>query len=481
MRNEDSQAPLSDPCEPATPKALGLWDAVSIIVGIVIGASVYEAAPRVLANVPGPWTALAVWAAGGALSLCGALCYAELATTFPQSGGDYVYLKRAYGPLLGFLFGWTQLFVVITASIGAMAFVFADYAVRLVSGDSPTAARVQPPELAVAAVIGLSLLNLLSTVAGRNVQNLLTAAKIVGLSAIVFVGLGWGSNASWAAPVPAAASDIGVAMILVLYTYGGWNDAAFVAAEVRDPRRNIPRALCLGVGCITAVYLLVNAAYIGGLGFAAARSSHAIAADTLALVWGGWGARSMCLLVMLSALGACNGLIFTGSRVYMRLGSEHPLFARLARWHPRLQTPVWSLSVQALVSVTMIVLVSTGPGQRLVNRLLAIARLEPAAWTGHGGFDTLVICSAPMFWLFFVLTGSALLVLRVREPDVERPFRVPLFPLLPLAFIAVSGWMLYSSLRFLAVVELLGAFLLLAVLPVATGLLLYLVSKRMRA
>jgi amino acid transporter len=465
--------------EPATAahKTLGLWDAVSIIVGIVIGAGVYETAPLVLANVSNPWTGLGVWALGGALSLCGALCYAELATTFPQSGGDYVYLKRAYGPLLGFLFGWTQLCVVITASIGAMAFVFADYAVRLFGDGSAGAARVQPPELAVAAVVGLSLLNIVSTVAGKNVQNVLTAAKIIGMTAIVCAGFGWGSAAAWTETAPAATSNLGLAMILVLYTYGGWNDAAFVAAEVRDPHKNIPRALVLGVGCITAAYLLVNAAYIGGLGFAAARGSHAIAADTLALAWGPLGAKVMCLLVMLSALGACNGLIFTGSRVYARLGSEHPLFARLGRWHPRLQTPAWSLAIQGLVSTIMIVLVSTGPGQRLVNHALTAAHLPAASWGGHGGFATLVTCSAPLFWAFFVLTGSSLFVLRFRAADVPRPFRVPLFPLLPLAFCTVSGWMLYSSLRYLADVQLFGAFLLLAVLPIALGLPLYFGGK----
>jgi amino acid transporter len=470
--------PPNDERQAAAHKPLGLWDAVSIIVGIVIGASIYEVPPLVLASVPGPWTGLAVWALGGALSLCGALCYAELATTFPQSGGDYVYLKRAYGPLLGFLFGWTQLLVVITASIGAMAFVFADYTVRLAGLQSAGGDRLQPPELAVAAVVGLTLLNLLSTVAGKNVQNVLTAAKVVGMTAIVCVGLGWGSATAWSEPMQDSGSNIGLAMILVLYAYGGWNDAAFVAAEVRDPHKNIPRALILGVGCITVTYLLVNAAFIGGLGFAAARSADAIAADTLALAWGSWGARAMCLLVMLSALGACNGLIFTGSRVYARLGSEHPLFARLGRWHPRLGTPAWSLSIQALVSVTMIVLVSTGAGQWLINRTLTIVRLTPASWAGHGGFSTLVTCSAPLFWLFFVLTGSSLFVLRVRAADVPRPFRVPLFPVLPLAFISVSGWMLYSSLRYLAAVELLGAFLLLSVLPVTVGLLLYLLSPR---
>jgi len=470
---------LSEPTTP-TRQHLGLWDAVSIIVGIVVGAGIYETAPFILANVSSPWMAMLVWGLGGLLSLVGALCYAELATTYPQSGGDYVYLTRAFGPLVGFLFGWAQLTVILTASLGAMAFVFADYAVRLWDLQSPgtTSASSWAVLFAAGAVTLLSIFNVLGSVMGKRVQNLLTVAKIVGLTGVVIAGFGWGSAEGWSLPADASSGSFGLAMILVLYTFGGWNDAAFVAAEIRNPQRNIVRALVLGIACITLIYLLVNAAYIWGLGFERARNSAAIAADTFGLSLGTWGAKAMCLLVILSALGACNGLIFVGARIYSRLGADHVAFAKLAHWHPRLAAPIWSLVVQAAVTLVMLFLVGLPAGQQLVNQLLQTLGLPVAAWAGHGGFETLVTCSAPVFWAFFLLTGISLFVLRKKDRDVPRPFTIPLYPWLPLLFCVMCAWMLYTSIKYIVDVQLLGAMLLLAVVPLLTGVMVYALSPR---
>lgn len=468
--------------EPTTPtrQHLGLWDAVSIIVGIVVGAGIYETAPFILANVSSPWMAMLVWSLGGLLSLVGALCYAELASTYPQSGGDYIYLTRAFGPLVGFLFGWAQLTVILTASLGAMAFVFADYAVRLwdLQSAGTNSASGWAVLFAAGAVTLLSIFNLLGSIVGRRVQNLLTAAKIVGLTGVVVAGFGWGSADGWNVPVETSSGSFGLAMILVLYTFGGWNDAAFVAAEIRNPQRNIVRALVIGLVCITLIYLLVNAAYIWGLGFEQARNSAAIAADTFGLALGTWGAKAMCLLVILSALGACNGLIFVGARIYSRLGADHVAFRKLAHWHPRLGVPIWSLVVQAVVTLAMLFLVGTSSGQQLVNTLLQSFGLPVAAWAGHGGFETLVTCSAPVFWIFFLLTGLSLFVLRKKDRDIQRPFTIPLYPWLPAVFCAMCGLMLYTSIKYVIDVELLGAMLLLAVLPLLTGVLVYVLSPR---
>src|SRR5688572_4885306 len=217
---------------------LRLWDAVSIIIGIVIGAGIYETAPFVLANVKSPAHALGVWALGGVLSLIGAACYAELASAYPRSGGDYVYLSRAFAPALGFLFGWAQLAVILTGSIGMMAFVFADYASAL-WGTTPSVA-------ATASVIVITAFNAAGVVAGKTAQNVLSVVKVLGLILVIVAGLAFGESSPAPTTSAAGAGSFGLAMILVLYTYGGWNDAAFVAAEVRDPGRNIPRALLLG-------------------------------------------------------------------------------------------------------------------------------------------------------------------------------------------------------------------------------------------
>jgi amino acid transporter len=456
-----------------------MWDAVSIIVGIVIGAGIFETAPLILRNVSGPWAALGVWLLGGAMSLVGALCYAELATTYPQWGGDYVYLTRAYGRFTGFMFGWAQLTVVLTASIGAMAFVFADYAVRLwgLSDVAVLGELAWPATLALAAVAALSAINLAGAVIGSRAQNVLSILKVLGLAGIVVAGFGWGNAAGWRPPAVAEPGSVALAMILVLYTYGGWNDCAFVAAEVRDPRRNISRALVVGIGCITLIYLLVNSAYIWGLGFARAGQSSAIAADVLALSLGPWGGKAMAILVIVSALGACNGLIFAGARIYSRMGSDHAALAWLGGWHPRLGVPVWSLVVQAAVSMAMIVLVGSLWGQRWLNAALASLRLAPADWSGRGGFETLVACSAPVFWSFFLLTGISLFVLRVKDRGVERPFKVPLYPWIPLAFCAICIWMLVASLRYIFAVNLQGG-LLVAVSPLAVGAVVYVLTSR---
>jgi basic amino acid/polyamine antiporter, APA family len=222
------------PSQPAAVKPhLGLWDIISIILGIVIGAGIYETAPLIFQNVSSPWAALGVWVAGGVLTFLGALCYAELASAYPRSGGDYVYLTKAFGRWAGFLFGWMQLAVLMTGSIGMMAYIFADYAVTL-KRFGPASEFVY----AAAAVTALSVANLIGLVFGKRTQNFLTGLKVLAIGSIVLAGFFW-SQPAVAKTVAAATSggSLGLAMILVLYTYGGWNDAALVAAEVSDNRR----------------------------------------------------------------------------------------------------------------------------------------------------------------------------------------------------------------------------------------------------
>ena len=440
---------------------LGLWDAVSIIVGIVIGAGIYETAPFIFQCAASPGKAMLAWTIGGVLSVIGALCYAELATTYPKLGGDYFFLRRAYGPWAGFLFGWAQLTVIMTGSIGMMAYVFADYAVKL-AGTSAAAA----PAFAAVAVIGLSAANILGLKSGQRTQNVLTILKVIGLSAIILAGLFRPAarvNVAEASTASSGGPGIGLAMILILYTYGGWNDAAFVVAEMKDKRRNIPRALLLGTAGVAVIYILINAAYLSGLGFDAARTSHAIAADVLHGALGDAGARIMSVLVMVSALGALNGLTLTGARIYAAMGADFPFVARLDQWHPRLGTPVWSLLLQMGITLGMVLLVGTSAGQSLINGVFQAAGLKALSWEGHGGFDTLLSSTAPMFWLFFLATGLSLFVLRVRDRASKRHYSVPLYPILPLIFCGMCGFMIYSATVYAKWLTLLG------VAPVVLG------------
>ncbi len=450
---------------------LSTWDTVSVIVGIVIGAGIYETPPLIFSSVSSGTGAMVAWAVGGLLCLNGAFTYAELASTYPRSGGDYVYLTRAFGRWLGFLFGWAQISVILTGSIGMMAYVFANYASTLIDLGSYT-----PLILALGSVIVLSLTNLCGVALGKHVQNVLSSVKLLGLAAVILAGL-LVSRAAETAPGSVTADAAGgfslaafaSALVLVFLTYGGWNDAAFFVADMRD-RKMIVRALTLGILIITLVYLLINAAYLRALGWPAVRESQAIAADSMRAAFGaGYGdyaAGGVALLVSISALGAVNGLIFAGSRVYAAVGEEHLLFARLARKSSRFGSPVWSIAVQAAITVAMILVVGTEAGQQALNRTFTSLGVEEVNWAGKGGFDTLLRCTAPVFWLFFLLTSMSLFILRLREPYVERPFRTPLYPLCPILFSLTCAYMLYGGIEYAGSLGWVGLSLLLAGVPV---------------
>jgi amino acid transporter len=521
--------------DPATGEAsarptLGLWDAVSIIVGIVVGAGIYQTAPFILKHVDSPQTALITWGVAGVLSLIGALCYAELATAYPRDGGDIVYLTRAYGRWAGFLFGWVQLTVILTGSIGMMAFVFANYAIRLFGeAFGWELGIISAFAFAGGAVLVLTVTNILGVVFGKTVQNILTFAKVVGLGAIIVAGFYAPRPDAWTQPglsleelrqrtFPGFAPSLGVALVLILYTYGGWNDAAFVAAEVRNGKKNITRSLILGILIITALYLLVNAAYISSLGFPTAQGSKQIAADVLDAAFGKGGVTLMCVLVMVSALGAINGLIFTGARVYSTIGKDYPLLSWMSGWDRKHGAPVPALITQGVLALALVFLVGTREGRDNINKALEATLLstrpveaksdkgskmveektfllkpmnwdyslregektpegEKAAELAKGGFDTLLTCTAPVFWGFFLLTGISVFVLRERDKEVDRPFRVPLYPELPLIFCLSCSYMLYSSISYALERDWKGGLFLLGVAPLLIGILLYRISR----
>ncbi len=447
---------------------LGLWDTISIIVGIVVGVSIFKAPPMIFANVATPWHAFAAWTLGGLLALVGALCYAELATTYPRSGGDYVYLSRAFGSWAGFLFGWAHLAVVSTGSIGIMAYVFGDYAVELFGAN-----RSATVAFAIVAVVALTVINCGGLAFGKTTQNILTLTKILGIAAVLVSGFWFGAaSAPMAKKSPVQGPGFGLAMVLVLYTYGGWNDAAFVTAEIRDRRRNVARALLLGIGIIIVVYLLINLAYLRALGFDGIRQSTIPAADVLRLGLGGWASRALSLMVMVSALGAINGMVLTGSRLFAEVGREHAVLSMLGKWHSRLNVPLWSLLAQAAISTLLILVVGTKAGRGFVDSCFRVLQIAPADWQSFGGgFETLVAGTAPVFWLFFLMTSGALFVLRWKDREISRPFSVPGFPVIPLVFCGMCGYMLVSS------VEYAGSISLMGIGPLLLGVPLLLINR----
>jgi basic amino acid/polyamine antiporter, APA family len=403
----------------ATPKQeLTLFDSTCIIVGIIIGAGIYETAPTVAECLGSERGILGIWLLGGFLALAGSLCYAELATAIPQEGGDYVYLTRAYGPWVGFLFGWSQLAVVRPGDIALMAFIFARYASELFP-----LGGISRLYYAGAAVVVLTIINIIGVKSGKWTQNILTVAKILGMVVIIIVG--------FSAPAPAPSSEISapltlggldLALILVMFTFGGWNEMAYVAAEIKNPRRNIVRGLVAGTIAVTVLYLLMNGAFLSALGPGPMAASQAVAVDAMAKVFPAAAGRAIAVLICISALGAVNGLIFTGARISYALGAGHLIFRPLGHWHPLLGTPIWALITQGALSLAIIFLA--------------------------GSFLATIIYTAPVVWLFFLATALSVFVLRQREPQLVRPYKVSGYPLPPIIFSLCGLFMLYSSLTY---------------------------------
>lgn len=421
----------------AVPKRqLGLFDAACIIVGIIIGAGIYKTTPFIAANVASEGWLIAAWIIGGLIALLGAMCYAELTTTYPQSGGDYVFLTRAFGRQAGFLFAWAEYWIVRPGNVGMMAFVFATYALGLLGSPSGADDRKAELVLASCAVIVLTVLNMLGVQTGKNTQNFLSTIKVLGLGAIIVVGIFF----TPAHPVEVtrafdSGSNFRLAMILVLFTYGGWNEVSYVAAEVRNPDKNLFRALLLGILLVTLLYVLVNVAFVRTLGLQGTAKAEQVAAAVFQKPFGDWGAKAMHILVCISALGAINGMLFTGARIYYAVGTDNPLVAWLGQWSGRMDAPIRALALQAVISVALIV----GFGSY---------EYENKAGLIEDGFMRLTYFTTPVYWFFAFMVGMALLVLRWRDVDRPRPHKVWLYPWTPVLFCLMCGVLCESSFTY---------------------------------
>jgi APA family basic amino acid/polyamine antiporter len=437
-------------------KQLSVTDAVAIIVGIVIGAGIFRTPSLVAANTSSESMFLLAWVLGGAVSLIGALCYAELSTTFPNAGGDYHFLSLAYGKRLAFLFAWARMSIIQTGSIAVLAYIFGDYLSQVVS--LGTYSSVLYAALIVVVLTGINIAGIrMSTIA----QKVFTSTEVAGALLVVVVGLFIApasaelDNLSAAAIVdgtlsvqpavattpapPEAGSFLGLAMVFVLLTFGGWNEAAYISAELKSGRRGMARVLIISIVIITVIYLLVNLAFSRALGHSAMASSDAVGVDLMKQVWGPTGVWLIGMLVAFSALTSVNATIFTGARTNYAVGRDFKIFSLLGKWNNQAAGPVNAFLVQGLISLALI---SLG----LITR---------------SGFETIVEYTAPVFWFFFLLVGISVFVLRKKAPDAERPFRVPLYPVLPLIFCLSSGYLLYSSLMYTGVGALVGIGVLL--------------------
>lgn len=419
-------------------RELGLLDTVSLVVGCVIGSGVFLVAANVARAIPSAGGMIAVWIAGGAVSLLGTLCLAELGAAIPQAGGLYTYLARAYGPLVGFLCGW-MLFTVSTS--GSAATLGAALAITL--GDffpmTPAAGNL----VGIAAILILTVINILGVKSGAVVQNILTFLKVAGLLGmitLIFLAPAPASAPSFRAPAgPLGFAAIGVALIAVLWAYEGWHFVSFAAGEIRNPQRNFPRGSIAGMAIVTLLYLAANLAYLHVLTPAEMAASERVALTAIRKVAGDWGGRLLTAAIVASILGALNAIVLAGPRAYYQMARDGLFLSPFAAVHPRFQTPAAAIALQGVWSCLLIPLL--------------------------GGFSQLFTYVVFGGWIFYALGVAAVIVLRKREPELPRPFRVPGYPIVPLLFVAAALVLIANTLLTTPRESLLGIGFILLGLP----------------
>ncbi|HVC16185.1 MAG TPA: amino acid permease [Rhodanobacter sp.] len=391
-------------------RRLGVWDAAMIVIGGVIGAGIFRTPSTIAERTSGSLQMMALWVIGGLVTLAGALCFAELGARRPQAGGTYIYLREAWGPLSAFLCGWTITLIIYPGNVAAVATTFADYLCPVL-GLPPV--FVQP--LAVAAIVFIVGFNLFGVRAGAWVQNIFTVLKLLAIALLVMVGLVLARTRlglAFAPPEKAAVSawTLVGAMMPVMFAYGGFNYVNNLAGEVREPQRTLPRALGLGMLGVIACYVLVNLAYLVGLGHAGLAASKAPAADVMSRLFGSSGATVIALGIACSTFGYCNVALSGGARVLQTMGADGLFFPAVGRLDARFHVPRLALIVLGLWSIVL---------------------------TVSGSFGQLLNYATVGDWLTYAAGIATLFRYRRHGADEAVSYSAPLFPLLPLAFIAM--------------------------------------------
>ncbi|HMH83315.1 MAG TPA: amino acid permease [Gemmatimonadales bacterium] len=405
------------------PRRLGFWSAVAVLIGSTIGGGIFRTPAVIAERVPAAGPMFGVWVLGGLLALCGALTYAELAALFPRSGGVYVYIREGFGRLPAFLFGWTELVLIRASALGAISTPFAEYLLRSVGRDPASAQNAGLVHyVAAAAIVVTAALNYYGVRWSALVLNLTTGAKYGALLLLVLLAflVGHGDFAHFtAAAGPLTPGLFGLALVSVLWAYDGWGDLSFVGGEVRDPERNLPRALVVGTAGIIAIYLLVNAAYLYLLPLDQMARSPLVAADAAQAVLGRIGIGAVSVVVMLATFSTLVGSILTAPRIFFAMADDGLFFRAVATVHPRYQTPSTAIVLTACLGVGFVL----------------IRTFEQLA-------DQFVVAIFP----FYALAAAAVFVLRRRRPDLPRPVRVLGYPVVPLLFVLAAFVILGNSL-----------------------------------
>ncbi|MFA7679441.1 MAG: amino acid permease [Pigmentiphaga sp.] len=420
---------------------LSVFDAITIMVGLVVGIGIFRTPSIVAGNVSSEWMFILVWVLGGLITLIGALCYAELSAAHPHAGGEYHFLSRAYGKSVAMMFGWARCTVIQTGAIAAVAFMLGDYLSQLIP-----IGPYGPAIYAALSVLLLTVVNVIGTTESKNLQIIVTFLEIGAIAAIILFGF-FGRPDAAAAPsvsmTPESAA-LGMAMIFVLLTYGGWNEAAYLTGELKDAPRNIAKVLTIGTFILVTLYVLANLALLGILGLDGLRESNAVAADMMRQVAGAPGEVVVTLAIVVAAISTLNATIFTGSRVFYAMAKDLTILKWVGVWDGRGKTPANGQILQGVIALALI-------GMGTVTR---------------DGFTAMVEYTAPVFWGFLLLVGVALFVLRKRFPERQLPYRVPLYPVTPLIFCLTCLYMFYASVTYTGMAGLIGLAVLIAGIPI---------------
>ena len=405
-------------------RTLGPWSAGALVAGCMIGTGIFFFVSEVAQRLGSPAAILSVWVVGAAIATCGALSLAELAAAYPETGGEYVFLRRAYGPAVGFLFSWSEALMMRVGSLAIMAIAFGQFVCDFLE-IAPAVASSARIAFAILAVVSLTGVNIWGVRLGSGVQNVFTIAKVFCLVVVIAVGVAFAAGWLTARPVAIVEAPVAegafllmfaTALIPVMWTLGGWDESPFVAEEVRDPERNLPWSILGGLWLVAGLFVLVNGAYLlvltpGEL----AGSGQSTATLVMERALGGVGRRVLSVALMISAFGAVNGMILTGGRIIYATGRDQALFRWFARLHPRTGTPARSLVAQGALTIAAMVI--------LANPF------------------SLLLYTGLAYWGFAALTTASVFVLRAADPDRPRPFRVWAYPVLPVVFIVAAGGM----------------------------------------
>ncbi len=440
-------------------RVLGPFDATMVVVGGIIGAGIFINPYIVAQRLPSTGWVLTAWVLGGVVAMAGAFTFAELGAVRPKAGGHYAYLREAFHPLVGFLYGWALLFMIETGAIAAVSLTFAEYTLRMVGGNE---AAVLP--LAVASILVVGGINALGIKPGSRVLNLFVVLKVGALAVLIGLGLwlgggvgveGEGGVGGMAGGTGGPHGDVGeggvdgglpllalgAALIPIMFSYGGWQNANYVAEEIRDPRRNLPRSLVLGTALVVLVYVSVNWVYLRTLGHGGLADTVTPAADAARILMGGLGDRFLAAAIAVSTFGFLNLTMLAPTRVYYAMARDGVFLRSVSALHPRFRSPLGAISLQ---TGWALLLVLTGTYAQLV--------------------DYVVFAD----WIFFGLAGASLFVFRRRIPLEERSpgsFRAPGYPWLPALFVAVAAAIVLSVVQTNPFRSALGALLLATGVP----------------